>query len=187
MFGIRETLMIELKIFFMKVLIIGQYSFFSLLLFVFPVENKEYYNHPKSNQVCKIIVISPYACINEIEFTEKGDGVLKTGLTNGNITDENVHLDTIYSVDSFHILKGRQVKKINMQVLSLLKRDSLKGYPKNDAFRFRVFVNNTSKVDVYGGVREVNRILELLVDYLPLSNDKCKFFELFKKSIHRSD
>lgn len=166
---------------------------FLFLSFLFFCRNKPN-NNPKSNQVCRIVVISPYGCINEIKFTEIGSGIFKSGISNGSITDTNTEIDTVLSIDTFRITNLEHLELINTYVQSFLLADNLIGYPKQDAFRFRIFVNDLNKVDVYGGIIEVNRILESLIEYLPLSKDKCNFLKQFywrgvalRTSQHKAD
>lgn len=138
-------------------------------------------------EVYKIIIISPYGCFQEIEITSKGIGIFKSGLKNGNIMDEDVGMDSLINTDSFHIQKEEHLKKINNYITSLLDSSYKRGGAKHDAYRYKFSIDGVSKIDQTGYSKNVYEILNLLINYLPLSNDKCEFFELFKKSMHRSD
>lgn len=134
--------------------------------------------------VCKVQIISPYGCFQEIEFTENGEGNLKSGLYSGIITDGDIHLDTVFSIDSFHIQKEEDLKSIRNTITSILGAANEKGGSKADAYRHRLFIDGVYKSDLYGLSKVLHDLLSRLVNYLPLSNDKCEFFGLFKKSMY---
>ncbi len=137
----------------------------------------------KAFGVCKVQLISPYGCFQEIEFTDNGNGYLKSGLHSGSTSDDNVRLDTVFSIDSFHIQKEQDLKNIRSIIASILGAANEKGVAKTDAYRHRLFVDGVSKIDLYGLSKVLHELLSHLINYLPLSNDKCEFFELYKKSM----
>lgn len=135
-------------------------------------------------KVCQIVIISPYGCYQEIEINSCGAGYLKSGLYNGNIKDENVILDTIFSIDSFYIQGERDLKKIHGIIKSILNKENIKGGAKTDTYRHKLFVDEINKIDTYGLSKDLQELLKQMIIYLPLSNDKCEFFELLKNKYY---
>lgn len=156
------------------------------LLFIACVSKSDKSKQDKVFEVCRVVIASPYGCYQEIEFTDKGDGVLKSGLHNGTITGVGVSLDTLFSADSFHIKEGQDLKNIRSVIKSVLSSKNVKGGPRSDAYRHQLFIDEINKVDIYGLSKDLQELLKYLINYLPLSTDKCEFFELFKKSISSS-
>ena len=87
----------------------------------------------KAFGVCKVQIISPYGCFQEIEFTDNGNGYLKSGLHSGSASDENIRLDTVFSIDSFHIQKEQDLKNIRNIITSILGAANEKGVVKPDS------------------------------------------------------
>jgi hypothetical protein len=128
----------------------------------------------------KIVIISPYGeCINEIVFSAEGAGTLKSGLSNQVGHDNITGIDTIATMGNFKIEDEAVLKKVTRYVDSLNKVKFHKRAPQTDSYHFKYFINDTIKVDLYGGSDGVFEILRLLVDELPLAADKCGFFKQF--------
>ena len=132
--------------------------------------------------VCTIETVSPYGCYQEIKITSNGESYLKSGLYSGSIKDETVSLDTVFSVDSFYLQK-EDLKNVHNVIASILKKENIKGAAKTDTYRHKLFIDGVSKIDIYGLSKDLQELLKHVINYLPPSNEKCEFFELFKKSI----
>ncbi|HRH45489.1 MAG TPA: hypothetical protein PKY82_27875 [Pyrinomonadaceae bacterium] len=143
-------------------------------------------SNDKTFKTCKMVVISPYGCYQEIEFTGQGEGLLKSGLRDGDIIDEDVRFDTLFSIDSFYIKNEQDLKGVHRIIKSILDNTDMKKGHKDDAYRCKLFIDGVNKIDIYSLSKDLHELLRYLINYLPLSNDKCEFFELFKKSLQSS-
>ena len=52
-----------------------------------------------------------------------------------------------------------------------------------DAYHFVLSVDKIEHINVYGEDEKVNKLLKILLNYLPRKADKCEFFDLFKNSL----
>ncbi len=141
--------------------------------------NIEYGNY----QNCRLLVYSSFGCYYDIKFDEKGSGILTTAYQKENVIDgKNANHDSIVGNNSFKISSINDILKIDT-ILESMKLDEKRiSNHMHDAFHFILSVDGKVQVDVYGEDKQLNQLLEILINYFDKNLiDRCSFFSLFKE------
>lgn len=93
-----------------------------------------------------------------------------------------VSTTTRWQMPRLRLLQKEDQRQIN-RIVREIKRASKVTNKMLDAYHFVLSVDKIEHINVYGEDEKVNKLLKILLNYLPRKADKCEFFDLFKNSL----
>ena len=150
------------------------------LIFCFCNSNSFGQDSAKKYDSCSLIIYSPYSCYYKFSILPNGYIDLKNYFQNVAKVDSG---DSLFWEQSIRLSIKKEISGINNIITNIKRSDSLISTHAFDTYNYEVIIDDQRYISTYGSNKNIYSLLVILDKHLKIINDRCGFFELFRKTI----